>query len=482
MPMPDHRPSVRPRRRPPLHAIACLAAACLCAAGSGASAAEQVEKTSFSIDVNPEWGRDGGLIAYDLNADGQRDLLITQPGRIVAYELSGEKLWRRDNTNQQLGGQSEANALPGLHGPGIQVGDLDGDDQPEVIYIAKDNTLSVLDGPTGETERTIQLPQVDSHFDRWEHAIISNFRGEGPRDLLLQASVDLHPGDGTYLRDKIVAAFAAEELFEKQAQAEPLWRRNDYIGPSHGTARVIDLNKDGRDEVVGGTVIGPDGKLLLDTGIPDRASPHIDSLAIGDIHPGHEGLEAVVPEEAGAKRVILFSRDQVIWVRPQEDFTDGDKVQVGRFDPDREGLQIFLRGADANDMRLYDHTGELLTHYQFDEASEPESWTDEGIEDIFRIRWTGGRDHLAVKGRHAASDAGILDPRTAKFLHVFDESASRIYVADLLGDWREELLAVSGDQLTIYQNTAENPNPDHPSLWNNPAYRRMKMTWNYYSP
>ncbi|NJL55869.1 hypothetical protein HC928_12265 [bacterium] len=51
-----------------------------------------------------------------------------------------------------------------------------------------------------------------------------------------------------------------------------------------------------------------------------------------------------------------------------------------------------------------------------------------------------------------------------------------------IGDWREEVVVLNGDRLHIYQNPQPNPQPDRPLLWEQNAYRRSKMTWNYYNP
>ena len=57
-----------------------------------------------------------------------------------------------------------------------------------------------------------------------------------------------------------------------------------------------------------------------------------------------------------------------------------------------------------------------------------------------------------------------------------------MYVADLAGDWREELVVISGSNLRIYRNLDANPRPNVTSLCSDPLYNRLKMTWNYYSP
>ena len=61
-------------------------------------------------------------------------------------------------------------------------------------------------------------------------------------------------------------------------------------------------------------------------------------------------------------------------------------------------------------------------------------------------------------------------------------NAERLYVADVMGDWREELIVLSGSRLSIYANDAVNPHPERMPLWNDPHYRQLKRNWNYYSP
>ena len=462
-------------------AVGLVLSAMLLLISSGAEA--DVDRKRFDIAVS-SWDRKGGLIAADVNGDGRRDLIITQPSLIVAYTQSGTKLWTVAFPDIRLGGQSEKDGLPGLHGPGVQAGDIDNDGTTEVLYVTTGNKLRLINGRNGRIKRTISLPAVSSHFNRWEHAIISNFRGQGDRDLLLSASVDIN-GNG-YLRDIKIAAYSFASLASAGAGAKALWRRSDFVSPSHGQPRVIDLDQDGRDEVLGGIVVGHNGAKLVDIGIGNNNNPHIDSLAVGGIDPSSPKLEAVIPEEGGKKRVILYNKSKVLWSKPREGATDGDKVQVGDFDPGRKGLEIFLRGANSDDMWVMDRAGNRIAAYDFDTKKQPQSWSDNGIEEIFSLHWTGrAKQLLAVKERGTTGDVGIFDPMTAKFIEVFDEAADRIYVADLAGDWREELVVISGRKLTIYRNLDANPqgvaSNARPS-WKKNIYLRRKMTWNYYSP
>jgi len=113
----------------------------------------------------------------------------------------------------------------------------------------------------------------------------------------------------------------------------------------------------------------------------------------------------------------------------------------------------------------------------------PEDWTDRGVEVIYTIDWTGRTRQLAAaKERHKSGDVVIFDPLSGKFLYRFKEKADRLYVADVFGDWREELIVLNGNELHIYQNPENNPRPNRPRLWENQHYRRSKMTYNYYNP
>ena len=113
----------------------------------------------------------------------------------------------------------------------------------------------------------------------------------------------------------------------------------------------------------------------------------------------------------------------------------------------------------------------------------PDSWTASGVEVIHTIDWTGHRHQLAcAKERHRAGDVCLFEPLTGKFVERFDEHADRLYVADSMGDWREEIVVLNGNELRVYTNNGPNPRPNEERLWTNRNYRRLKQCHNYYSP
>jgi len=76
----------------------------------------------------------------------------------------------------------------------------------------------------------------------------------------------------------------------------------------------------------------------------------------------------------------------------------------------------------------------------------------------------------------------FFEPLTGRFVERIKQQADRLYVADVLSDWREEIIVLGGNELSIYQNRAPNPRPDQQRLWTNRNYRRLKQCHNYYSP
>jgi hypothetical protein len=441
-----------------------------------------VDQQSMAIDLPQAFGKAGALITADVDGDQQRDFVITQPDYMAAYSLNRGQLWEY-KADIWLSSNSETKGLPGLHAPGIQVGDIDNDETLELLYLTADNELHVLAADTGNLKYQVDLPPVDASNGHWEHAILANFQGGNDADILLQASRPTDRDD--YLRDSLQAAFQIDELLSQGSSAVPLWSNESFVSLSHGAPKVVDINGDGQDEVVGGTILGADGDELYRTDIENTAFPHIDSIAIDDIDPNRPGLEAVIPEERGRQRVILFDDEGMIWTsdhRQRADDNDGDKVAIGNFDPTKPGLEIWFRGSDSEHFTVLDARGEVIASYRFLER-RPDAWTEKGLEVINRIRWTGDeKEYIVAKERHEAGDVGIFDAMTGQLVAQFPNQTERLYVADVLGDWREEIVVVSNDELTVYHNQAPNPNPGRSSLWADALYRRNKMTWNYYSP
>lgn len=429
------------------------------------------------IKLDPAQGdyRLGGLIAADVNNDNRKDFIITKPDYIAAYSNSGQKLWSK-KVNIHLSGKSEDHGLPGNQAPGVQAADVDGDNQSEVVFLTQDGKLQIVDGVSGEIEHQINL-ESPSGVEQWEHLVIADFRGRGDRDLLLQAT-----NTEGYRMGRYLAAYSFSELLESD-NPQPLWRRDDYLANAHNGARVADLDGDGKDEVLGGTIISPQGEVLFRLPLELKKRPHIDSLFVADVRPDLPGLEIIALEEGGKNRVFLYNIEGLIWETDYKN-QEPQNAAIGDFDPERPGLEIWCRSRYNNDQKpfVFDAQGNLISEYVMNRV-KPGDWTEKGVEVIFTIFWTGEAQPLAAaKERHKTGDVAVFNPISGEFIERFDDSADRLYVADVSGDWREELLVLNGNRLRIYSNLAPNPQPEQPRLWSLNHYRRNKMTWNYYSP
>jgi Rhamnogalacturonan lyase family 11, C-terminal domain/FG-GAP-like repeat len=455
-------------------AIAALFSISVWAAPQTGAGWTQYETNPFVIPLDVPAPEDsaGGIVVADLNGDGLMDYLVTVRGHIAAYAHDGTRLWVR-KAEVVVGSSSERDGLPGHHGPGVQAGDISGDGSVEVVFLTRDGLLHVADSATGKDEWTAK-PPVPEKAERWEHVIIACFRGKGDSDLLLQAT----NADG-YRVGYMMAAYAFEDL--RAGKYEPLWQRDDFLACAHNGARIADLDGDGRDEILGATLLSPDGELAV--AIPLRG--HVDSIFVRDVRPDLPGLEVVALEEGGkdGNRVFLFNKEKLLWETHYQHW-EPQNAAVGEFDPDRPGLEIWCRSRFNKHQKpfVFDANGKLINNYEMDKVA-PDGWTFSGVEVIHTIDWTGGPvQFAAAKERHEEGDVCVFNGLTGAFVKRFPDKADRLYVADVSGDWREEMVVLNGSTLHVYHNADPNPNASHPRLWDTPHYRRSKMTHNYYSP
>ncbi len=112
--------------------------------GSGAQRRKTVRK---QYDTNPfvftlaqprPDERAGGIVAVDVNNDGLLDYLYTTPGSVGAYDHFGKTLWVKQVDIHLLGADGVV-GLHGIHGPGVQAADVDGDGMTEVLLITRVN-------------------------------------------------------------------------------------------------------------------------------------------------------------------------------------------------------------------------------------------------------------------------------------------------------------------------------------------------------
>ncbi len=432
--------------------------------------AEVVKTLTIRLGIPAPEDSGGGILVADVNNDQRPDFLVTVPGHLAVYDNGGRKLWIAE-TDLGVGGQSESQGLPGHHGPGVAVGDVDGDGRAEVVYLTKDGVLHVVDGADG-SPKELAKPPVPEDARRWELAMIADFSDRGDdRDILLQAT-----NESGYRTGRHLAAYRFDDLLQDK---KPLWTTEKFVSCAHNGARLADLDGDGRDEVLGATIFSPEGQLLT------KAAPfrgHMDSVFVADVRPDLAGLEVILLEE-GSNYVQVLGLKGSIW---RSDFRrqEPQNAAIGRFTSGSDETYIWCRSRYNQHQKpfVFDSRGTKVFDYKMDDVA-PKGWTASGVEVIHTIDWTGGPVQLAcAKERHTSGDVCVFEPLTGRFVEHIKQQADRLYVADALGDWREEIIVLAGNELSIYQNSARNARPDQPRLWANRNYRRLKQCHNYYSP
>jgi hypothetical protein len=423
-----------------------------------------------TLDIPAPQDSAGGIIVADVDDDGAMDYLVTVPGHIAVYGNDGTKLWIL-KTDVVVGSSSESHGLPGHNGPGVAAGDLDNDGKTEVLFLTRDGAFHVVAGATGK-EKASAKPSVPKGAQRWELAMIADFRGTGKdSDILLQATNK----DG-YRTGRYMAAWTYKELI---ANGKPLWTTDKFVSCAHNGARIADLNGDGKDEVLGATIFSPEGEELVRA---VASGWHMDSVFVADARPDIDGLEVIMLEE-GANQVQMLGRTKPIW-RNHFKKQEPQNAAIGRFKAGSDEIFIWCRSRYAEHQKpfVFNSRGKKVFDYKMDDIA-PAGWTASGVEVIHTIDWTGKRQQLAcAKERHESGDVCLFEPLTGKFVQVFAEYADRLYVADVTGDWREEIIVQNKNQLHVYHNSAVNPRPDQPRKWKNRNYRRLKQCHNYYSP
>ena len=206
----------------------------------------------------------------------------------------------------------------------------------------------------------------------------------------------------------------------------------------HGIS-VGDVNTDGYDEIcTGGATIAHDGKLLCSTGMG-----HGDAIHLADLCPDRAGLELMMPHEESVANYGYDVHDATTGELLVRATSSGDNGRglAADFIPANRGYE-FWSSADGN---TYDClTGNVVLSKKADTN--------------FRIYWTGDPYDQTFDGRYDSA-TGKSAPRIrsyntqSKSIITFQEfanygspsacnttKATPCLQADLLGDWREELI------------------------------------------
>nr|BFF23533.1 hypothetical protein GCM10025732_14980 [Glycomyces mayteni] len=336
---------------------------------------------------------------------------------VDAYTLDGELLWRID-----LG----VNIRAGAHYTFLMAYDLDGDGKAEVALKTADGTvdgtgavigdadadyrnsggyvlsgpefLTVFDGRTGAAVQSVDFQPDRGNVTDWGD-------GYGNRVDRIMAAVAYLDGStpslvttrGIYTKMELTAwDWDGSQLEQRWAFRSQDWGAQ-YSGQGNHNLSVADVDADGRDEIVYGSLtLNDDGTILQSAGLG-----HGDALHVSDFDPSREGLEVFSPFEsmsASGNRAAAF-RDaetgEVLWDVPG--VRDTGRGTCGDIDPAYPGAECWAVSA----------TGAWNSR---EGSCAPPTGRSSGRPSRQRTRWSGGTATWAAR----SSTMSSTSPRTRR--------------------------------------------------------------------
>jgi hypothetical protein len=240
---------------------------------------------------------------------------------------------------------------------------------------------------------------------------------------------------------------------------------------------VADVDADGRDEIVyGALTVDHDGSPLYSTGLF-----HGDALHVGDLEPARPGLEIFGVHEPSTADCGYELHDaatgEVLWCV----FTGRDtgRGAAGDIDPRYAGAEAWAVDGEFNSPTGGLHTvdGELIST-GIPGANHLVWWDGDLLREILDHDWQGepaGVGYIGEWDWQAEQTDQLLTAEGA--LSNNGTKGNPSLQADLLGDWREEVLWRTEDSSALRLYATPYPTVHRfPTLMHDPLYR-LGIAW-----
>lgn len=369
------------------------------------------------------------LVAGDLDGDNVAEIVTVRNDSqvvtaMIATKLDGSTLWTWGTPNG--GKQGLGYDVP------VQIYDHDGDGRNEV-WLSPQGCLLVLDGKTGKELKRLPLPKGLRVADC---IVFADLRGTGRvRDIII--------------KDRY------RQIWAYSPDWKPMWHwaAKGYMTCHHPTP--VDLNGDGKDEVVAGyTALDPKGKELwtIATDKINLKRGHLDCCEVMTVGKRPEECRLVLTC-CGANGVAMVDgRGKVLWEVTGYHFESADVAKVCA---DAPGKQVVVdvdhQPYGKSPVWLLDAKGRRIGSWMTDYGRHHRivDWDGDGLDEVLLAhsrRLVDGKGKCTARfGPKGAFDGESREMRS-------NDPAPFGLVGDLDGDGRSEVILHSVSTIHIYRS------------------------------
>ena len=425
------------------------------------------------------------MSAADLDGDGEYELILkwdpsnahdnSQTGYtgtvfIDAYKLDGTRLWRIDMGK---------NIRAGAHYTQFQVFDYDGDGKAEMIVKTADGTIDGTGKAIGDKSKDyrdangliLQGPEYLTVFRGADGAAITtidyvpsrninqhvkgkngkgywgdNYGNRCERYIAATAYLDgVHPS-AIFIRGYYSSSYVVAYDFDGKTLKQRWYHKSEDPGQGlyeqgNHNITVGDIDNDGYDEIVfGGATLNHDGTVRFSTQLG-----HGDAGHLGDLDPDHPGLEFWdVHEHTDAQYTeeMRGSDGKVYWGTPQPNpGVDNGRGMAADIDSEYRGYEVWSSKGGGMKTAKGQKIGSPSVSTNFRIYFDGDEY-DELLDGAYLTKFNSSskKSEVYFDGGAALGAAGCNGTKNTPSL-----------VADLFGDWREELVVRSEkDPTTMY--------------------------------
>lgn len=412
-------------------------------------------KKLWWIDLGPNMGdfqnNENNIVAYDWDGDGKAEAVMRAADGTVIHKADGSAYTIGDASKnyRAAGGQS---GQWFIH-----------DGAEYLVY---------MDGETGQPYQVMEYPlkrleagetNLEAAWgDGYGHRSTKHFFGapylDGRKPSIFLAR-------GIYTRHKMIALDVDPSTHTLTTRWR--WNCSDSKSPWYGNGYhnfgIADVDWDGRDEIVfGSMVIDDNGRGLSTTGLG-----HGDAQHCGDFDPYTHGQEIYACNEDRPANNYRDATTSKIYYRLAGTGDDG-RAMAGNFCNDFPGAM----GYSGHDTPISCVT-----------ASHVDGLKSSGVTLNFRIYWDGDLQEESFNGTATRNSPGAIYKygmgnieTLAGSLTNNDTKATPCYQGDIFGDWREEVMMRTEDNNVRIFTTTTATRWRNYSLWYDHQYRQA-MVW-----